>query len=470
MRAGDLTAAALTDAYLEQIDRRDREVGAYLRVTAEAARLEAAAHDAAAVRAPLAGLPTAVKDVLCTQGVITTCASKMLEHYNPIYTATCVEQMTRAGMVSLGKTNMDEFAMGSSTENSAFGPTRNPWDLERVPGGSSGGSAAAVAAGEAIWALGSDTGGSIRQPAAFCGVVGLKPTYGSVSRYGLVAFASSFDQVGPITRTVRDAALMLRFLVGKDPRDSTSVDHPEDIVMPGDRDLSGVRIGVVNELVGEGIDAGVLSVFNDAIARIASAGAEVGEASLPNAEYALPAYYILAPAEASANLARFDGVRYGLRVDSGGGVTEMYEETRQKGFGDEVKRRIMLGTYALSSGYYEAYYGQAQKVRTLIVRDFAAAFEKFDLLVSPTAPTTAFRLGEKLGDPLTMYKSDICTIPVNLAGLPGISIPAGLSGGLPVGLQIVGRAFSENRLLQAAYSAESVIGFDRVSPLIEERD
>lgn len=470
MRAGDLTAAALTDAYLEQIDRRDHEVGAYLRVTAEAARLEAAAHDAAAERAPLAGLPTAVKDVLCTQGVTTTCASKMLEHYNPIYTATCVKQMTRAGMVSLGKTNMDEFAMGSSTENSAFGPTRNPWDLERVPGGSSGGSAAAVAAGEAIWALGSDTGGSIRQPAAFCGVVGLKPTYGSVSRYGLVAFASSFDQVGPITRTVRDAALMLKFLVGKDPLDSTSVDHPEEIVMPEDRDLSGVRIGVVNELVGEGIDAGVLSVFNDAISRIAAAGAEVGEASLPNAEYALPAYYILAPAEASANLARFDGVRYGLRADSGGGVTEMYEETRQKGFGDEVKRRIMLGTYALSSGYYEAYYGQAQKVRTLIVRDFAAAFEKFDLLVSPTAPTTAFRLGEKLGDPLTMYKSDICTIPVNLAGLPGISIPAGMSGGMPVGLQIVGRAFSENLLLQAAHSAESVIGFDLVSPLIEERD
>lgn len=360
--------------------------------------------------------------------------------------------------------------MGSSTENSAYGPTRNPWDLGRVPGGSSGGSAAAVAAGEAIWALGSDTGGSIRQPAALCGVVGLKPTYGSVSRYGLIAFASSFDQVGPITRSVEDAALMLKFLVGKDPLDSTSVEYPEAIRMPEEKDLNGVRIGVVAELVGEGIDPAVKSVFDQALKFLEGAGAIISEASLPHVEYALPAYYILAPAEASANLARFDGVRYGLRAGNVSDVTEMYEQTRSLGFGEEVKRRIMIGTYALSSGYYEAYYGQAQKVRTLIVRDFESAFRDVDLLVSPTSPTTAFKLGERTDDPLTMYLSDICTIPVNLAGLPGISIPAGLVGGLPVGLQIIGKAFAENDLLQAARSAELALGFDKVSPLIEGRD
>ncbi len=471
MRSGELSAAELTGAYLDQIGRRDVDVCAYLRVTDEQARREAAAADEAGGGFPdLSGLPTAVKDVLCTKGVVTTCASRMLENYNPVYTATCVEKIAAAGMVMLGKTNMDEFAMGSSTENSAFGPTRNPWDLERVPGGSSGGSAAAVAAGEAVWALGSDTGGSIRQPAAFCGVVGLKPTYGSVSRYGLVAFASSFDQVGPLTRDVKDAALMMQYLVGKDPCDTTSVAYPEAISIPEDRDLSGLRIGIVGELVGEGIDPGVLEVFNDAVARLEAAGAEVGEASLPHSEFALPAYYILAPAEASANLARFDGVRYGLRAGGMRGVTEMYEETRSQGFGDEVKRRIMLGTYALSSGYYEAYYGQAQKVRTLIVRDFEKALADFDLLISPTAPTTAFRLGEKTGDPLTMYLSDICTIPVNLAGLPGISIPAGLSEGLPVGLQIIGGPLSENSLLQAARGAELAIGFNEVPPLVKERD
>jgi len=471
MRQGELTSAELTDAYLTQIDRYDNKVCAYLRVTAESARRQAAAVDAAnSKQLPLAGLPTAVKDVLCTEGIITTCASKMLENYKPIYTATCVKKLAEAGMVMLGKTNMDEFAMGSSTENSAYGPTHNPWDFDRVPGGSSGGSAAAVAAGEAVWALGSDTGGSIRQPASFCGVVGLKPTYGSVSRYGLVAFASSFDQVGPITKDVRDAALMLRYLVGKDPYDTTSVDHPEEIVVPEEEDLSGVHIGIIKELTEEGIDSGVRETFNNAIKAMADAGAEISEASLPHAQYALPAYYILAPAEASANLARFDGVRYGLRAGGGGAtdITEMYEETRRLGFGDEVKRRIMLGTYALSSGYYEAYYGQAQKVRTLIMQDFAAAFAKVDLLVSPTSPTTAFKLGEKTDDPLTMYMSDICTIPVNLAGLPGISIPAGLSAGLPVGLQIIGPAFSENLLLKAARGAELAIGFDKVSPLINE--
>ena len=471
MEKGEISASELTGAYLSQIDRHDKEVGAFLRVTADDARKQAAAMDGLSGGRPaLAGLPTAIKDVLCTRGVVTTCASRMLENYNPIYTATCVRQMAEAGIVTLGKTNMDEFAMGSSTENSAYWPTRNPWDLERVPGGSSGGSAAAVAAGEALWALGSDTGGSIRQPAALCGVVGLKPTYGSVSRYGLVAFASSFDQVGPLTRSVKDAALMLKYLLGKDPLDSTSVEYPETVRLPEDRDLSGVRIGVIKELQAEGIDPSVKEVFDQAVKTLEAAGAVIAEASLPHSPHALPAYYILAPAEASANLARFDGVRYGFRAATGNDITEMYEETRNQGFGEEVKRRIMLGTYALSSGYYEAYYGQAQKVRTLIVRDFEEAFQDVDLLISPTSPTTAFRLGERTADPLTMYLSDICTIPVNLAGLPGISIPAGLADGLPVGLQIIGKAFAENDLLQAAHSAEIAIGFSGVSPLVEGQD
>ncbi|MBE3073326.1 MAG: Asp-tRNA(Asn)/Glu-tRNA(Gln) amidotransferase subunit GatA, partial [Actinobacteria bacterium] len=442
---------------------------AYLNITGDQTRQSAQSRDAAR-SGDLSGLPTAIKDVLCTRGVVTTCASKMLENYMPQYTATCVQRLQDAGIVMLGKTNMDEFAMGSSTENSAYGPTRNPWDLDTVPGGSSGGSAAAVAAGEAIWALGSDTGGSIRQPAAFCGVVGLKPTYGSVSRYGLVAFASSFDQVGPITKDVRDAALMMQFLAGKDPLDTTSVEYPTPIDIPDDRDLTGVRFGVVRELAGAGIDPGVKAVFDETVKRLEAAGAEIGEASLPHVEYALPAYYILAPAEASANLARFDGVRYGLRSVGDTGVTGMYEETRSLGFGDEVKRRIMLGTYALSSGYYDAYYGQAQKVRTLIVEDFNQALAGFDMLISPTTPTTAFKLGEKTGDPLTMYQSDICTIPVNLAGLPAVSIPAGLSQGLPVGLQIIGKPFTANILLQAARGAELAIDFNRVSPLIEGSD
>ena len=471
MESGELSSAELTGACLSQIKHHDAEVSAFLKVTDDEARERAAAADAAAgERLPLLGLPTAIKDVLCTRGVTTTCASRMLENYHPIYSATCVEQMTAAGIVSLGKTNMDEFAMGSSTENSAYGPTRNPWDLERVPGGSSGGSAAAVAAGEALWALGSDTGGSIRQPAALCGVVGLKPTYGSVSRYGLVAFASSFDQVGPLTKSVKDAALMLKYLVGKDPLDSTSVEYPETVKIPEDKDLTGVRIGVIRELQTEGIDPAVKEVFDRAVKTLEAAGAVITEASLPHSQYALPAYYILAPAEASANLARFDGVRYGFRAGGGDDVTAMYEETRSQGFGEEVKRRIMLGTYALSSGYYDAYYGQAQKVRTLVVQDFEDAFKQVDLLISPTSPTTAFKLGERTADPLTMYLSDICTIPVNLAGLPGISIPAGLADGLPVGLQIIGKAFAENDLLQAARGAEMAIGFDGVSPLIQGQD
>jgi len=468
IQQGEVTASELTAAYLDQIERYDNDVNAYLLVTRERAQEESGRSDSNG--GPLNGLPTAIKDVLCTRGIATTCASRMLENYVPPYTATCVRRLQDAGIVTLGKTNMDEFAMGSSTENSAFGPTRNPWDLERVPGGSSGGSAAAVAAGEAIWALGSDTGGSIRQPAAFCGVVGLKPTYGSVSRYGLVAFASSFDQVGPITKDVKDAALMMQHLVGKDPCDSTSVEHPSGIAIPADRDLSGVRIGVVQELMAGGIEPGVMEVFTNAVKKLEAAGAEIGEASLPHSEYALAAYYILAPAEASANLARFDGVRYGLRAKGAEGISDMYEQTRNLGFGDEVKRRIMLGTYALSSGYYDAYYGQAQKVRTLIVNDFAQALSEFDILISPTAPTTAFKLGEKTGDPLTMYLSDICTIPVNLAGLPGVSLPAGYADGLPVGLQMIGPAFSESALLQAARGAEIAISLgSTASPLIRER-
>ncbi len=466
LRQGEVSAVELAEAYLGQIERVEDEVNAYLHLDAERTLDEA--RRAGEGDGELAGLPTAIKDVLCTRGIPTTCGSRMLEKFVPVYTATCVDQVTAAGAVYLGKTNMDEFAMGSSTENSAFGPTRNPWDTGRVPGGSSGGSAAAVAAGEAPWALGTDTGGSIRQPAAFCGVVGFKPTYGAVSRYGLVAFASSFDQVGPITRTVRDAALMFRFLVGKDPRDSTSVALPGKPQVPGDGSLEGVRIGVVAELSGEGIDAVVRRVFEEALAALEGAGAAIGEAAMPHAEYCIPAYYILAPAEASANLARYDGVRYGFRAEGAGDVIEMYEHTRGAGFGDEVKRRIMLGTYALSAGYYEAYYGQAQKVRRLVRQDFETAFGEFDFLVSPTTPTTAFALGEKVDDPLTMYMSDVCTTPANLAGTPAISIPAGLAEGLPVGLQIFGRACEDEKLLEAAHAAEQAIGFDAVPPLLAE--
>jgi aspartyl-tRNA(Asn)/glutamyl-tRNA(Gln) amidotransferase subunit A len=470
MQNGELSPAELTAAYLEQINRHESDVSAYLSVRADEAMREAESISISGDSPGAAGMPTAIKDVLCVEGAPTTCASKYLENYSPIYTATCVSQLLDAGAINLGKTNMDEFAMGSSTENSAFGPTHNPWELERVPGGSSGGSAAAVAAGEAIWALGSDTGGSIRQPAAFCGLVGLKPTYGTVSRYGLVAFASSFDQVGPVTKTVSDTALMMQFLAGKDPLDSTSVEYPTAITMPEDRDLKGTSIGIVTELLAEGIDPGVRKVFDETIEKLESAGAEIGETSLPHVEYALPAYYILAPAEASANLARYDGVRYGHRAEEAGDITSMYELTRSEGFGDEVKRRIMIGTYALSSGYYDAYYNQAQKVRTLLVRDFQKAFEGYDFLVSPTTPTTAFAMGEKADDPLSMYLSDICTIPMNMTGLPAISIPAGLSEGLPVGFQIMSRAFTANEILQVAHSAELAIGFKAVSPLIEGQD
>jgi aspartyl-tRNA(Asn)/glutamyl-tRNA(Gln) amidotransferase subunit A len=410
--------------------------------------------------APLGGVPLAVKDLFCTEGVPSQAGSRILEGYRPPYTATVVAQLERAGAPLLAKTNQDEFAMGSSNENSGYGPVLNPWDRTRVPGGSSGGSAAAVAAGLAPWAIGTDTGGSIRQPAALCGIVGLKPTYGACSRYGMIAFASSLDQAGPLTRDVSDAALLLRHMVGHDRRDSTSVAFPEAIECPTREDLRGVRLGVPEELAGDGIEPGVRASFEAALALARDLGAQVEPCRLPHAPHALSAYYLIAPAEASANLARFDGVRYGLRVDGTLDLDEMYSKTRAAGFGDEVKRRIMLGTYALSSGYYDAYYGTAQRVRTKIAEDFRAAFERFDFVVTPTSPWTAFELGSKTDDPLAMYLNDFCTVPMPLAGIPAISIPSGLSDGLPVGFQLAGPAFSENRLLAAAYALERAIGFD----------
>jgi aspartyl-tRNA(Asn)/glutamyl-tRNA(Gln) amidotransferase subunit A len=419
------------------------------------------------------GVPIAVKDLFCTEGVPSQSGSKILEGYLPPYTATAVQRLQAAGASLLGKTNQDEFAMGSSNENSAYGPVLNPWDPTRVPGGSSGGSAAAVAAGLAPWALGTDTGGSIRQPAALCGIVGLKPTYGAVSRYGMIAFASSLDQAGPLTRDVTDAALMLRQMVGRDRRDATSLDFPGEIAMPSAERLDGIRLGVPEELAGEGIEAGVLAAFQAALTKAEALGASVQSVGLPHAPHALSAYYIIAPAECSSNLARFDGVRYGLRVSDGGDLAGMYTDTRHDGFGTEVKRRVMLGTYVLSSGYYDAYYARAQRVRTKIVEDFRAAFAQVDLIVTPTAPSVAFELGEKTGDPLAMYLNDFCTVPMSLAGIPAISIPCGLAGvdsdarrpgpggaGLPVGLQLAGPAFSEARLLDAAYALEQALAFD----------
>ncbi len=417
---------------------------------------------------PLRGVPVAVKDIFCTEGIPTTAGSRILEGFVPTYTATAVERLAEAGGPLLGKTNMDEFAMGSSNENSAFGPALNPWDHARVPGGSSGGSAAAVAGGIAPWAIGTDTGGSIRQPASLCGIVGLKPTYGAISRYGMIAFASSLDQCGPLTRDVTDAALLLRAMEGRDPCDSTSAGIADAVTLPSRENLRGLRFGVPRELSSEaeGIEAGVTGAFERAVALVRELGGEVDECELPHAEHALSAYYVLAPAEASANLARFDGVRYGLRVNGDGDLGGMYERTRSMGFGAEVKRRIMLGTYALSAGYYDAYYGQAQRVRTKISEDFAAAFERFDYLLTPTSPTVAFELGARTERPLAMYLSDYCTVPMSLAGIPAISIPAGLAepdgGGpeLPVGLQICGPAFGESGLLDAAYALEGAIGFE----------
>jgi aspartyl-tRNA(Asn)/glutamyl-tRNA(Gln) amidotransferase subunit A len=444
----EVSASELHSAYLDAIAERDEELHAYL-ITVD--------------RADGSGVPIALKDVITTRGVPTTAGSKILEGYVPVFDSTVARRCKDAGLPLLGKTNMDEFAMGSSTENSAYGPTRNPWDPERVPGGSSGGSAAAVAGGMAPWALGSDTGGSIKQPAALCGIVGLRPTYGTVSRYGIVAFASSLDQVGPFGKTVRDCAHLYRVVAGRDPNDSTTVELPEAVEIPEREDLHGVRVGVPKELnEAEGIEPGVAESVLRTIELCRELGAEVGECELPRAvAYGLPCYYLIAPAEASSNLARYDGVRYGFRAE-GSSVRELYERTRDDGFGDEPKRRIMLGTYALSAGYYEAFYGQAQKVRTIIREEHDAAFERFDVLVSPTSPTVAFPLGEKTANPLAMYLSDLLTIPSCVAGLPGLSIPCGLSEGLPVGLQLVGPQFSENMLFRVGHALERAIGFDPV--------
>ncbi|MFI5028685.1 MAG: Asp-tRNA(Asn)/Glu-tRNA(Gln) amidotransferase subunit GatA [Solirubrobacterales bacterium] len=414
---------------------------------------------------PLAGVPVAVKDIFCIEGVPTTAGSRILESYAPPYTSTAVRRLREAGAGVLGKTNMDEFAMGSSNENSAFGPVLNPWDLGRVPGGSSGGSAAVVAGGLAPCAIGTDTGGSIRQPAALCGIVGLKPTYGAISRYGMIAFASSLDQCGPLTRDVTDAALLLAAMQGWDRCDSTSIGIEGGIGAPRREDLVGLRFGVPAELAADSVDAGVRAVFEATLGRIEELGGEIAEVSLPHAEHGISAYYVIAPAEASSNLARYDGVRYGMRAPDAGDLIEMYEETRAQGFGTEVKRRIMLGTYALSSGYYDAYYGQAQKVRTKIAADFDTAFGEIDFVVTPTSPSVAFNLGEKTADPLAMYMNDFFTVPMSLAGIPAISIPAGLAepegGGtrLPVGFQIAAPAFAEQRLLEAAFALEQAIGF-----------
>jgi aspartyl-tRNA(Asn)/glutamyl-tRNA(Gln) amidotransferase subunit A len=408
--------------------------------------------------------PFAAKDLFCVEGVPSSAGSRILEGYRPPYTATSVSKLQAAGAAVLGKTNQDEFAMGSSNENSGYRPVENPWDRTRVPGGSSGGSAAAVAAGIAPWAIGTDTGGSIRQPASLCGIVGLKPTYGAVSRYGMIAFASSLDQCGPLTRDVTDAALMLRHLQGLDPCDSTSLGIPGEIPLPSAERLDGRRFGVWG-LEEEGLEPGVAAVVRDTLGTIEELGGSVEEVEMPSASLGLSAYYVIAPAEASANLARYDGVRYGPRSPADGDLTAMYERTRHDGFGDEVKRRIMIGTYALSSGYYEAYYGKAQKVRTRIGEDFRAVFEKVDLLVTPTSPTAAFKLGERTADPIAMYLSDYFTVPMSLAGTPGISIPGGLSEGLPVGVQIAGPAFSEARILEAAYALEQAIGFEGVPVL-----
>jgi aspartyl-tRNA(Asn)/glutamyl-tRNA(Gln) amidotransferase subunit A len=456
IEAGSLSARELFEAYRARAER-DRSAGAdglncFTWVAGADAPGEATG--------PLGGVPMAVKDLFCTEGVPSQSGSRILEGYLPPYTATVVERLSAAGSALMAKTNQDEFAMGSSNENSAFGPVRNPWDRERVPGGSSGGSAAAVAAGLAPWALGTDTGGSIRQPAALCGIVGLKPTYGAVSRYGMIAFASSLDQAGPLTRDVSDAALMFGHMVGRDENDATSLEFPERVAQPSAERLDGVRLGVPEELTGEGIEAGVLECFRESLARAEELGASIEVVELPHAPHALSAYYVLAPAEASSNLARFDGVRYGARAAGATDLLDMYTRTRHDGFGAEVKRRIMLGTYVLSSGYYDAYYGRAQRVRTKIAEDFRAAFERVDLILTPTAPSVAFRLGEKTGDPLSMYLNDYCTVPMSLAGIPAISIPCGLSDGLPVGLQLAGPAYSENRLLDAAFALERAIAFD----------
>ncbi len=454
----EVSSAELTEGFLQRIDKVDGTVGSYLAVTPETAREQAAEADrrlGMGDAGPLTGVPVQLKDNLSTRGIPTTCGSRMLEGFRPPYDATVTRKLSEAGAVLLGKGNMDEFAMGSSNETSAYKPVRNPWDTDRVPGGSSGGPAAAVAAGLAPYSIGSDTGGSIRQPASLCGIVGLKPTYGLVSRYGLVAFASSLDQIGPLTRTVEDAALVMNAIAGYDPADSTSIPGTVTDYTGGlARGVKGLRIGVVKEYFGQGIDPEVAQLTREAIVRLESLGAEIDwEVSLPNSTAALAVYYVLAPSECSANLARYDGVKYGYSAVDEPNMWKALEETRRVGFGAEVKRRIMLGTYALSAGYYDAYYKKAQQVRTLIRREFEGAFQRVDLLVTPTSPTVAFRVGE-VQDPVVMHANDICTVPVNIAGIPAISVPCGFSQGLPVGMQLMGPHLGEGTLLRAAFAYE----------------
>ncbi|MBN2185847.1 MAG: Asp-tRNA(Asn)/Glu-tRNA(Gln) amidotransferase subunit GatA [Dehalococcoidia bacterium] len=464
-----VSSVELTESALKRIAQTEKKVHACVTITEDIALKEAKEADnriASGNIAPLTGIPTLIKDVICTKGLRTTCGSKMLENFIPPYDAKVIEKLKAQKAVIIGKTNMDEFAMGSSTEHSAFFPTYNPWDLSRVPGGSSGGSAVAVATDEAICALGSDTGGSIRQPAGFCNVVGLKPTYGRVSRFGLVAFASSLDQIGPLTKDVTDCALVMNAIAGYDPRDSTSVPYPTpDYTEQLIPELKGLRIGVPKEYFVEGMQNEVRTALELAIGKLGELGAEIDwEASLPYTKYALAAYYILAPSEASANLARYDGVKYGFREQNANNVIETTEKTRQFGFGSEVKRRIMLGTYALSAGYYEAYYLKAQKVRTLIKQEFDQAFKKYDALVTPTSPTVAFKLGEKLEDPMQMYLSDVCTLPINIAGVPAISIPTGFADNLPIGMQIIGKPFNEQALLRIAFAYEQATDWHKRKP------
>ncbi len=470
LRERRTSAVELTQAHLERIAALEPALGSYVTVTTETALQQARRADeriAAGTAGPLTGVPMQLKDNLSTQAIATTCSSKMLEGYVPPYDATVVRRLDEAGAVFLGKGNMDEFAMGSSTENSALKPTANPWDTTRVPGGSSGGPAAAVAAGEAAFSLGSDTGGSIRQPAALCGIVGLKPTYGLVSRYGLVAFASSLDQIGPMTRSVEDCALVLNAIAGHDPHDSTSIAiEPPDYTEGLEAGIKGLRIGMASEYFGEGIDPEVERTVREAVAKLQELGATVEEVSLPHTRAALAVYYIIAPSECSANLARYDGVKYGYSDQETPGVWAALEATRSHGFGPEVKRRILLGTYALSAGYYDAFYLKAQKVRTIIRREFAEAFQRVDLLAAPTSPTVAFRLGERTADPVQMYRSDICTLPVNIAGIPAISIPCGFVDRLPVSLQLMGPHLSEPTLLRAAHAYQQATGWHTRHPAL----
>ena len=477
--SGDATAVEATEAALERIQVTDDVLHAFLTVTAEQALDQAHAVDQARARGerlgPLAGVPLALKDVLVTKGIRTTAGSRILDDFRPPYDATVVQRLRAAGAIIVGKANLDEFAMGSSTEHSGFGPTRNPWDPSRVPGGSSGGPAAAVASGQAVLGIGTDTGGSIRQPASLCGVVGVKPTYGLVSRYGLIAFASSLDQVGPFARDVRDAAALLEVIAGHDPMDSTSLeDVPTDFTSGLEGGVEGLRIGVVKQLLPDDLDARVAAPVREAIDRLQRLGARIEECTLPSFEYALSAYYLIAPAECSSNLARYDGVRWGLRVKDATDVVDMMQRTREAGFGAEVKRRIMLGTYALSAGYYDAYYGQAQRVRTLVARELRDAYERFDLLVGATAPGTAFRLGELVDDPLQMYLSDVFTIPVNLAGNAAVSVPAGLVDGLPVGVQLVAPVLGEALMLRAARALERDLNLPNrpadLIPMLRDRE